>query len=125
MMSNLTMLVSGMDFNPNHSILSGIVINSRGPALSEKIAVCIKTQQIVWVNGPFPTGDWSDLNIAQLGINHYLDDKECYVGDGVYYDGQQWAETPTGHNNNKQYINTLARVHHETANCHFKCFGCL
>ena len=46
------------------------------------MAVCIKTGWIVWVNGPFPAQEWPDRKIAQAGINHHLDENECYVGDG-------------------------------------------
>ena len=74
----------------------------KGPGLRYEVAICIKTGWIVWVNGPFPAGEWSDRKIAQAGINHHLDDNECYVGDGGNYDGRQWAETPTGYNNHEQ-----------------------
>ena len=53
----------------------------KGPGLRYEVAVCIKTGWIVWVNGQFPAGEWPDRKIAQAGINHHLDDNECYVGD--------------------------------------------
>ena len=46
------------------------------------MAVCIKTGWIVWVNGPFPAGEWPDRKITQAGINHHLDENACYIGDG-------------------------------------------
>ena len=97
----------------------------RGPGLRYEIGVCIKTGWIVWVNGPFPAGAWPDREIARSGINRQLENNECYVGDGGYYDGGQWAETPTGHNNAEQKMYALARARHETVNSRFKCFGCL
>ena len=66
-----------------------------------------------------------DQEIARSGINHHLDNNECYVGDGGYYDGQQWAKTPIGYNNAEQKMYALARACHETVNSHFKCFGSL
>ena len=54
----------------------------KGPGLRYEVAICIKTGWIVWVNGPFPAGEWPDRKITQAGINHHLDDNECYVGDG-------------------------------------------
>ena len=48
-----------------------------------------------------------------MGINHQLDDNECYVGDGGYYNGRQWAETPTGYNNHEQKMYAMARACHE------------
>ena len=89
------------------------------------MVVCIKTRWIIRVNGPFPAGEWPDRKITQAGINHHLDDNECYVGDGGYYEGRQWAETPTGYNNHEQKMDTLARACHETVNRQFKQFGCL
>ena len=58
----------------------------KGPGLRYEVAVCIITRWIVWVNGPFPAREWPDRKIAQAGINLNLDDNECYVGDGGYYD---------------------------------------
>ena len=60
-----------------------------------------------------------------MGINHHLDENECYVGDGGYYDGRQWAETPTGYNNHEQKMYAMARARHETVNRQVKQFGCL
>ena len=57
----------------------------KGPGLWYEVAICIKTGWIVWVNGPFPCGEWPDRKIVQAGINHQLDDNEFYVGDGGYY----------------------------------------
>ena len=92
----------------------------RGPGLRYEIGVCIKTGWIVWVNGPFPAGAWPDREIARSGINRHLENNECYVGDGGYYDGGQWAEMPTGHNNAEQKMYALARARHETVNSRFK-----
>ena len=97
----------------------------KGPGLRYEVAICIKIGWIVWVNGPFPAGEWPDRKIAQAGINHHLDENECYVGDGGYYNGQQWAETPTGYNNHEQKMYAMARARHETVDRQFKQFGCL
>jgi hypothetical protein len=34
-----------------------------GPGVRYKIASCINTGDIVWLNGPFPCGKFPDLNI--------------------------------------------------------------
>ena len=60
-----------------------------GLGLRYEVALCKKIWWIVWVNGPFPAGEWPDRKIAQAGISHHLDDNESYVGDGGYYDGRQ------------------------------------
>jgi hypothetical protein len=96
-----------------------------GPAVRYEVAICIKTGWIVWVNGPFPAGTWPDLNIARLSLVHFLDEGECYVADGGYADGNQWASTPNGLNDYEQRTKALARARHETVNRRFKIFGCL
>ena len=97
----------------------------KGPALRYEVGVCIKTGWIVWVNGPFPAGEWPDLNIARLSLIHHLEDGEFYVADGGYYDGYQWAYTPDGSNSYEQRTYALARARHETCNHRFKVFSCL
>ena len=61
----------------------------KGPGLEYKIGVC---------GGLFGSMGHSP-QVAHSGINHHLDDHECYVGDRGYHNGQQWAEMSTGHNN--------------------------
>ena len=34
----------------------------------------MQTGWIVWVNGPFPAGDWPDLAVARHVLHHMLDD---------------------------------------------------
>ena len=80
-----------------------------------------------WQSAETPTGynNAEQKMYARSGINHHLDNNECYVGDGGYYDGWQLAETPTGYNNAKQKMYALARACHEMVSIHFKCFECL
>ena len=121
-------MVDGTDFRiqePASLNLKWYSHKFRGPGLCYEIGVCIKTGWIVWVNGPFPAGAWLDREIARSGINRHLENNECYVGDGGYYHGGQWAKTPTGHNNTEQKMYALARARHEMVNSRFKCFGCL
>jgi hypothetical protein len=98
---------------------------TNGPGVRYEIGVCIQTGWIVWVNGPFPCGDWPDLRIARECLIWMLEDGECYVGDGGYYDGNNWSTTPTGENNYDQGMKHLARARHETVNSRFKNFGIL
>ena len=35
-----------------------------GPGLRYEVGVCIQTGDIVWINGPYPPGEWNDLQIA-------------------------------------------------------------
>ena len=51
-----------------------------------KLGVCIQNGWIVWVNGPFPTGDFPDLDIFRLflkeeqSINEYVEVNEGIQG---------------------------------------------
>ena len=55
-----------------------------------EIGVCIQTGWIVWKNGPFPCGSWSDLKIAREWLVHeLLDDDKC-VADLGYLDGGEF-----------------------------------
>jgi hypothetical protein len=96
-----------------------------GPAVRYEVGVCIKTGWIVWINGPFPAGRWPDVNIARLGLIHFLDAGEYYAADGGYADGHRFASTPNGLNDYEQRTKALARARHETVNRRFKIFGCL
>ncbi|KAL7565604.1 hypothetical protein ACA910_018966 [Epithemia clementina (nom. ined.)] len=56
----------------------------KAAGLQYEVGICIETCWIVWVNGPFPCGEWPDVNIAQLALHGMLDNNEMYVADGVY-----------------------------------------
>lgn len=96
-----------------------------GPGVRYEIGLCIQTGWIVWVNGPFPCGEWPDLRIARESLIFALDDEEMYCADGGYSDGAQYAETPTGLNNYDQWMKSVARSRHETVNSRFKRFAIL
>jgi hypothetical protein len=53
-----------------------------GPRIRYEIGICIQTRWIIWVNGPFPCGDWPDLKIARECLIHMLDDGEFYSTGG-------------------------------------------
>ena len=108
------------EFDPkwyNHKI--------NGPAVSYEVAMCVKTGEIVWINGPFAAGRWDDRGIARLCLNEMLDDGEKYIADGGYFDGYQWAETPDGTHSLEQRMYALSRARHETVNGRFKNWRCL
>jgi hypothetical protein len=88
--------------------------------LRYEIGITIQTGDLVWINGPYPCGDWPDLRIARNGICDELDPGEKYLGDGGYRDGNQWAETPNGLNDHDQRQKQMARARHETMNGRFK-----
>lgn len=48
-----------------------------------------------------------------------------YVADGSYQDGYIHAETPSGLNNDDEWMKSCARARQETINSRFKLFGIL
>ena len=96
-----------------------------GPAVRYEIAISIATGWIVWIHGPFPAGEWTNLRIARHALNHNLDEFEMYIADGGYYDGYQWATTPTGFHKHGDRIRALVQARHENINRRFKEWGAL
>ena len=67
-------------------IQSGTATSSRGLDCSTKLVFVSRPGGLFGSMGHSP-------QVAHSGINHHLDDHECYVGDRGYHNGQQWAET--------------------------------
>jgi hypothetical protein len=85
-----------------------------------ELAIGIHTGWIVWVNGPFPAGEFSDLNIARRCLVHFLHENEFYIADGGYRDGNQWSVTPSGRHSYKDRQMAVVRSRHETINARLK-----
>ena len=96
-----------------------------GPGLRYEVAVSIQCADIVWVNGPYPCGEWPDLRIAQNAIIYEVDEGEFLLADGGYNDGSNYMETPNGLNNEDQRQKALVRARHENLNRCFKEFHSL
>ena len=92
-------------------------------ALRYEIAICIQTGWIVWVNGPYPAGQWPDLAISRDGLNQSLGRKEMFIADGGYRDKHGWSKTPSGHHTRLGRMEAVARAWHECVNRYFKVFG--
>jgi len=95
----------------------------KGPGLCYEVGVCIQTGWIVWINGPYALGDWSDLAIACYSIATKLDPGEKYLADGGYSSQDGNAETPTGLHNHDQHMKARARTCHEAINDLLKQYG--
>lgn len=96
-----------------------------GPGVRYEVGICIQTGWIVWINGPFPCGEWPDLRIARDALHYALPPGELYVADGGYADGGQNSDTPNGLNDDDQRMKKVARARHETVNRRFKEFNIL
>ena len=53
-------------------------------ALRYEMALCIQTGWIVWTNGPFCAGSYSDVKIFRAGLKRELDLYECVEVDRGY-----------------------------------------
>ena len=87
-----------------------------------EVGICIHTGWIVWFNGPYRPGQYSDLKLAkECGLHSILDEGERYIADGTYKCNQ--AITPEDAQNRYeiQYMK-WCRVRHEATNRLFKLF---
>ena len=57
----------------------------KGAGLRYEVAVSIQTGWIVWLNGPYPAGQFNDHQIADDNLHLSLDPGERYLGDRIYY----------------------------------------
>ena len=96
-----------------------------GPGVRYEVGVCIKTGWIVWINGPFPCGEWPDLRIACDALIYALDPGEFYIADGGYREMNGYSDTPTGRHDFSDRVKSLARARHETINGQLKVFSVL
>jgi hypothetical protein len=95
-------------------------------ALRYEIGVCIQTGWIVWMNGPFPAGQWPDLRIFRESLIYELLPWEFIVADRGYQgDGRQHVLTPTNERDFDDEYQTLLRARHETVNGKLKVFKVL
>jgi len=97
----------------------------KGPGLRYEIGICIQTGWIVWINGPYAPGNWTNLAIARYGIATKLGPGEKYLADGGYCSRDGNAEIPTGLNNHDQTMKQSARARHKAINGLFKQYGIL
>lgn len=88
-----------------------------GPGLRYEIGVCIQTGNIVWIAGPFPAGDYPDVEIFQIGMMNYLDNGETVEADSGYT-GDIPVRTPDDFGGNIEWrrMKGQARARHETIN---------
>jgi len=57
-----------------------------GPGLRYEIGASIRSPDIVWINGPFLPGNYTDLMIFREGMKQSLDDGEMVEADDIYRD---------------------------------------
>ena len=94
----------------------------KGPGVRYEVGICIQTGFIVWINGPFPCGEWPDLKIALSSLVHMFEGDECAIADNGYRGYPQYFDTPWKVLDNpmQRTRKALARARHETVNRRFK-----
>ena len=98
------------------------------PGLRYEVAVCLRTSDIVWINGPHYPGTHNDIAIFQMALIHLLDDGERLEADRGYIgEHPTYIKMPTGidQNENRQWLDQRHRNRHETVNKRFKVFNCM
>ena len=66
-------------------------------AIKYEVAIGVHTGWIVWVNGLYPAGKYSNVSIvSRQSLVHFLHENDLYIADGAYRDGNQWSCTPSG-----------------------------
>ena len=54
------------------------------PGVRYELGICILTDDIVWVMGPLPCGDWPDINVFRYALKQMLDEGERVEADDGY-----------------------------------------
>ena len=98
-----------------------------GPGLRYELGICILSGWIVWLMGPFPCGDWPDIEIFRFALKHLLEPNERVEGDDGYRgeDPLFFKVPPSkvhGHDSKMLAVWTKVRRHHKTANKRIKQF---
>ena len=96
-----------------------------GPGVRYEIAISIQTGWIVWINGPFPCGEWPDVRIFRECLMYKLMRGEFYIADKGYRDGYNYCYSPTGNQTYADRQISLIRARHENINRRMKEFGAL
>ena len=102
----------------------------RSPGLWYEICLCIKTGDIVWVNGPFPCGDYNDITIFRSALLHELDeDERVECDDGYGGEAPSICKIPKKQrfydDKDKLVMRGMVRSRQETVNKRLKQFNCL
>lgn len=96
-----------------------------GPALRYEVGVCIQTGDIVWVNGGYPAGSWSDLRIFRHRLKQFLLPNEMVEVDKGYRGDERCRIPQYRVSYSDQRAKSRARARHETINSRLKIFNVL
>lgn len=90
----------------------------KGPGLRYEVGLCIRTGHMVWINGEYPCGEYTDLKLAREAYVLFVDHGEKTLADKGYRD-QNFFILPNLRNKTA-HGRIMAR--HETVNRRMKRF---
>ena len=93
--------------------------------LRYEVGVCIQTGWICWINGPFPCGEYPDVNIFRMSLKGMLDDNERVEVDSGYVDDKVRSKDDYHGIRHWRYEKGQARARHENVNGRFKEWKCM
>ena len=96
-----------------------------GAGLHYEIAMNIQNGYIVWLNGPFPCGNYNGIKIFKNGLQKKLADGEKVEADGIYRGVDGVRSKGDFASKSDKRAKGKARARHETGNGRLKFFGCL
>jgi hypothetical protein len=97
----------------------------RGHGLRYEITICIIAGDIVSIVGPFPCGNWLDIEIFCYFLKGMLDRFErVEADDGYVGEDPESIKVPGGVVERQLYIRGHVRRRHETVNKRIKQFKC-
>ena len=124
----MPLCIDGMDFHiiePTPFLAKWFSHKLNHASLRYEVGIAIHMGWIVWINGPFPCGKWSNLHIMRESIIYSLDHSEFLMGDWGYMDNNNFTITPTGERGIVNIMHSRSQARHETCNGHFKTWGIL
>ena len=120
--------VDGTDFQVPQRDKEFYSFKFRKSALRYKVALCILTGDIVWINCPFPAGKYNDIKIFRNSLIGHLDQGErVEADDGYVGEHPKYVKCPMGNANllETEPMQSNVRHRHETVNKRFKNWGIL
>jgi hypothetical protein len=94
-----------------------------GPGIRYELGLNIITADIVWVNGGYPCGEFSDLKLARQLYVDNVDECELTLADDTYKDRRYFIYPSRDNNTLREQKLLMSR--HETLNRRLKQFSVL
>jgi DDE superfamily endonuclease len=99
------------------------VKHGKKAGLNYELCTCIATGFIVWINGPYPAGDWSDKKIFDRELLLRIERGERVLADSGYT-GRDTYVTVTGRTETDP-VKKRIKARHEQVNGWMKTWKCL